>query len=225
MVKISASILDCNFLHLKEELKAVLEAGVDAIHLDIMDGHFVPNLSFGVPIARAVHKWITQPTADTRQPTAIYAHLMVIKPEIFIDRFAPYADFIIFHIEATEKPDECFNQIHAAGKNAGISLNPDTPIESLKPFLTSVKDVLIMSVYPGFGGQKFIPETIERIRFLHHLRREIKGKWTISVDGGVNPDNCRDIIQSGADILIAGSAIFKSPDYRKTVRRLKCLTS
>lgn len=225
MVKIAASILDCDFLKLKEELKAAIEAGVDAIHLDIMDGHFVPNLSFGVPIARAVHKWITQPKANSQPPTAIYAHLMVIKPENFIERFVPFADYIVFHIEATKKPDECFNQIHTAGKNAGISLNPDTPVESLKPFLTTVEDILVMSVYPGFGGQKFIPETVGRIRLLNHLRREIKGKWSISVDGGVNLDNCHEIIQAGADILIAGSAIFKSPDYRETVRRLKCLTS
>lgn len=221
MVKISASILDCDFLRLKEEIRAVLQAGVDAIHLDIMDGHFVPNLSFGVPIARAVHTFKCSVLNAQCSMLPLYAHLMVIKPELLIDRFVPYADFIIFHIEATEKPGDRLHQIHAAGKKAGISLNPDTPVESLRPFLAAVDDVLVMSVYPGFGGQKFIPETIGRIRLLHQLRTETKAEFTISVDGGVNPDNCRDIIQAGADILIAGSAIFKSPDYTQTVRELK----
>ncbi len=223
MAKVSASILDCNFLKLADELQAVFQAGVDAIHLDVMDGHFVPNLTFGLPIARAVNEFRMQTIGYQTIP--LYSHLMVNNPEKLIDKFLPYSDFIIFHIEATERVNDCIHQIHTANKKAGLSLNPDTPIDVLKPYLIGVEDVLIMSVYPGFGGQKFILETLERIRALHWLRQESGFSFTISVDGGVNPDNCQQIIEAGADILIAGSAIFKSPNYTETVNRLKCLTS
>lgn len=216
MIRISASILDCNFLRLEEEIRAVLAAGIDALHLDIMDGHFVSNLSFGVPIVKAV---------QAIAPVPIYSHLMVIEPEKIIERFLPYSDFIIFHIEATDKPEMCISTIAAAEKKNGISLNPDTPVETLLPFLSQVDDVLIMSVFPGRGGQRFIPQTLERIRRLYELRTQTKTHFTISVDGGIGPGNCQAVKEAGADMLVVGSAIFKSNDYSQKVRELKCLTS
>ena len=213
-VKVSASILDCDFLHLARELQAVVNAGVDAIHLDIMDGQFVPNLSFGVPIAKVVREEVSLP---------IYAHLMVIEPECLLEKFLPYANYLIFHIEAAETPEICINTIAGAGRKPGISLNPNTPVESLKPYLKKIQDVLVMSVYPGFGGQEFIPNSLERIARLQEIRREKGLNYTISVDGGITPGNAHKVIRAGADILVAGSAIFKSSNYVQAVQGLKCL--
>jgi len=213
-VKVSASILDCDFTRLKEELLAVVNAGIDAIHLDIMDGHFVPNLSFGVPIARAVRQLTKLP---------VYSHLMVLNPEKMIERFSPYSDFILFHIEATTHTDDCITAIYQSGCQPGLALNPDTPIDTIIPYLPRIMNVLVMSVFPGFGGQKFIPESLSRIHRLHQLRAEKDFKYTISVDGGVSPLNCSAIVNAGADILVAGSAIFKSNDYAQTICQLRCL--
>ncbi|MGQ9708419.1 MAG: ribulose-phosphate 3-epimerase [bacterium] len=213
-VLVSASILDCDFLHLEAELRAIINAGIDAIHLDIMDAHFVPNLSFGIPIARSVKQVV---------PVPIYAHLMVYKPESLIDKFAPYADFVTFHIEATAQPAECIERIIKTNRKPGISLNPDTPVDKIKPYLGQIQDVLVMSVNPGFGGQDFIPESLDRISQIKKIREQNTLNYTISVDGGISPKNAQMIIQAGADILIAGSAIFKSDNYADTIRQLKCL--
>jgi ribulose-phosphate 3-epimerase len=214
-MRVSASILDCDFLRLSDELAAVIGGGADAIHLDVMDGHFVPNISFGVPLARAVRRAVSVP---------IHSHLMVQEPEWLVERFLPYSDLITFHVEAAESPEQCIETIHAADKAVGISLNPNTPVESLRSVIANVQDVLVMSVYPGFGGQEFSPEAPARIRETAKLIAETGSRATISVDGGVNLLNCNEVAAAGAHWAIAGSAIFRSPDYAATIRSLKCST-
>lgn len=213
-MKVSASILGCDFLRLGAELEAVARAGADAIHLDVMDGHFVGNLSFGVPLAAAVRKAVTIP---------IHTHLMVKEPQRMIPWFLPHSDLVTFHIETTPRPEDCIAMIRHEKKSAGVSLNPDTPIASLEAWVNEIDDVLVMSVFPGLGGQRFIPAALDRIRELKALLLACKSRAAISVDGGVNPDNCRQVAEAGADWLITGSTVFRSADYAAAIRSLKCL--
>ncbi len=213
MSKLAVSILDADFLHLERELKAVTEAGADAIHLDVMDGHFVANLSFGVPVGAAVKR---------ATPLPIHTHLMVAEPEKFIDWFLPFSDLVIFHVEATANPGRCRDRIHTAGKAAGVSLNPDTPLAELEPVIAGIQDVLLMSVFPGRGGQQFLSESLDRIRETRRLIDRAGTEATVSVDGGIKPDNCQAAVRAGADVLIAGSAVFRSKDYAAAIAALKC---
>ncbi|MCS7259010.1 MAG: ribulose-phosphate 3-epimerase [candidate division WOR-3 bacterium] len=214
-MKIAASILNCNFLKLAEELKKVQACGIDAIHLDVMDGHFVPNLSFGVPILKAIRPIVKVP---------IYTHLMVFYPEKMINSFIEDSDGVIFHYEATKKHNECIRMIKEQGKFTGMALNPKTPIDIVDKYLKYLDEVLIMSVQPGFGGQKFISQSLDRIRRLKELINQRNSKTLIGVDGGISPENACMVKDAGADILVAGTAIFHSTNYKQTVKKLKCLT-
>lgn len=211
-MKIAASILNCDFLRLGEEISKVQKAGIDAIHLDVMDGHFVPNLSFGAPILKAIRPVLTVP---------VMSHLMVNTPEKMVDKFIADSDGIIFHIEATDKIEECLDMIRKGNKLLGIALNPDTPIKQVQPYLNIVYEILIMSVHPGFGGQVFIPESIDKIKELKALIIKNNSKALIGVDGGVDLHNSKNLIQAGADILVSGTAIFKSQDYGETIKKMR----
>lgn len=211
-IKIAASILNCNFLTLEQEIKAVVAAGIDAIHLDVMDGHFVPNLSFGIPILKSIRSLTTLP---------IISHLMVIRPEDIIDKFIPDSDGIIFHIEATRHITACLKTIRQAKKLIGLSLNPSTPVQNIFKYLNQIDEVLVMSVQPGFGGQRFRKKTLNRIRTIKRYLNEINSKALIAVDGGVNSQNASALIKAGVDILVAGTAIFSSDDYTLAVKKLR----
>ncbi len=212
-VKVAASILNCDFLNLEQEIKAVQTAGIDALHLDVMDGHFVPNLSFGVPLLKSVRK-------ITKLP--IITHLMVIRPEEIISQFIDDSDGIIFHIEATKHPLVCLKQIHQARRLAGIALNPNTPVKTIFKYLNQIAEVLVMSVYPGFGGQTFLPQSLARIRSIKKQLAADNPKALIAVDGGVNAKNAPSLIEAGIDILVAGTAIFHTNDYAKAIKKLRC---
>ncbi len=212
---ISASILNCNFLKLEEEIKKVEAAGIDSFHLDVMDGHFVSNLSFGTPIFNALKKITQKP---------IITHLMVFSPIKMVEWFIPGSLEIIFHYEAMKDEKELkatINKIKNNNLKCGIALNPPTPIENILPYLSEFNEILIMSVNPGFGGQKFIPETIKKIEQLRNLINKENLKITLSVDGGVGPENSKLLITAGVDKLVVGSAIFREKDYSLIVKKLK----
>ncbi len=211
-VRIAASVLNSDFLNLADELKKVQRAGIDLIHLDVMDGHFVPNLSFGVPILKTI-----KPVVDV----PIYSHLMVIEPENLIDKFLPDSDAVIFHIEATKKVQHCINMINKSGKLAGIALNPATALNMIEPYLKNIYEILIMSVNPGFGGQDFISTTFDKVQQAKRMIEDSNKKIVIAVDGGVNINNANALTDAGVDILVAGTAIFKSKDYKETIEKLR----
>lgn len=203
-MKVAPSLLSCNFLNLQQEIKRLEEAGVDYIHFDVMDGNFVPNISFAFPILNQIRQ-VTDLTIDT--------HLMVQDPERYIQTFAEAgSDIITIHVEATNHIHRAVQMIHATGKKAGVTLNPGTPIESVVPVLKDVDLVLVMTVNPGFGGQQFIENGIEKIKFLKDYKEKHHLNYEIEVDGGVNKDTAKTCIEAGADVLVAGSYFFKHKD-------------
>ena len=212
MIQISPSMLAADFLHLEKDVRMVNEYA-DLFHLDIMDGTFVPNISFGFPIVEAIASIAEKP---------LDVHLMIVNPENYVDRFAKVgANMLSFHLNATENPAQVLTDIHKKDMKAGLVINPDIPVESLFPYLHQCDFVLLMSVFAGFGGQKFIESTYDRIRT---LKAEIDRQGLdvkIEIDGGVCPDNAMKLIEAGAEILVAGSAVFKAENPAEVIAALR----
>ena len=214
-IQISPSILSADFSQLGNEIKRLEDAGADMIHVDVMDGHFVPNLTIGPPVIKALRKY-TGLTFDV--------HLMISPVHKYIKDFANAgADIITIHPETTENLSESLKYIKTLKKKVGVSLNPNTKIDSIENELANVDLVLVMSVYPGFGGQKFIPDVIEKIKQLKKIRNEKKYKYDIEVDGGINFENSKSVINAGANILVSGTTIFKenNGNIKKNIETLK----
>ena len=213
MIKISPSVLACDFTRLGEEVDDIEKCGADMVHLDVMDGVFVTNISFGLPVIESLRK---------KSGMVFDVHLMIDKPERYAERFIKAgADILTFHYEACEKPKELLELIRASGAKAAISVKPATPIESIFPYLEHSDMVLVMTVEPGYGGQALIPQTLEKVR---ELRCEIERRGLnvdIQVDGGITKDNAKTAIESGANILVAGSSVFKAEDRRAAIDSLK----
>ena len=212
MVQIAPSMLAADFLHLEKDVELV-NKHADIFHLDVMDGIFVPNISYGFPIVEAIAK---------KAEKTLDAHLMIIKPENYVERFAKVGVHMLsFHLNATENPGEVLSQIKALGMKAGLAINPDIPVESLFPYLAQCDYVLLMSVFAGFGGQKFIEETYDRVAA---VKKEIEVQGLdcqIQVDGGVSASNAQKLIECGAEILVAGSAVFKAEDPAGVIAAMK----
>jgi ribulose-phosphate 3-epimerase len=213
MTLIAPSILSTDFNNLEKNIQIIDAAGADYIHIDVMDGQFVPNITIGPVVIKNLKK-ITNLPLDV--------HLMIIKPENFIEDFRNAgADIITVHYEASNHLDRLIHQIKATGAKAGVSINPATPIENIFPILGIVDIVLIMSVNPGFGGQKFIPYTLEKVKKLKNKINSLGLTTMIEIDGGVTLDNAKEIISAGADILVAGSTVFNSKNIPETISLLK----
>jgi ribulose-phosphate 3-epimerase len=212
-VEIAPSILAADFACLGEGIRAVERGGATLLHVDVMDGHFVPNISIGVPVVASLHK-------ATQLPLDV--HLMIENPEQYIPLFAEAgADMISVHQEATPHLDRALALIREHGCKPGAVINPATPILMLSEVLGSVDHVLVMSVNPGFGGQKFIRGALEKIRQLKLTRERYNQAFRIEVDGGVGPENVADLVRAGAEILVAGTSIFHTPDPAEAVRAMK----
>ncbi len=210
-IKLAPSILSCDFTRLGEELSAI--AGADWAHVDVMDGAFVPNLSFGLPILAAARRASNLP---------MDVHLMIERPERYLKEFAAAgADSLTVHVEATPHVHRAVQQIRELGKRAGVTLNPGTPLEAVRPVLGDVDLVLVMSVNPGFGGQKFIPHSLERIRTLRRWLDELGSEAELQVDGGVSPTNARAVVAAGASVLVAGSAVYGRDGAQAGLERLR----
>ena len=213
MVKIAPSILSANFLRLGDEIRAAEAAGADLLHIDIMDGHFVPNMTIGPFIVEAIRTVTSLP---------LDVHLMIEEPDKYTGDFIKAgANCLTIHYEACKHLHRTVQQIREYGINVGVSLNPATPVWSLEHVLQDIDVALLMSVNPGFGGQKFIPQATEKIRTLRRLISEKGLSTSIEVDGGINLNNTAEVISAGADILVMGSAFFNSKDYGKVIEHFR----
>ncbi len=213
MPTIAPSILSADFGRLADEVRAVTEAGADWIHVDVMDGHFVPPITIGPLIVKAIRPATSLP---------LDVHLMIEHAERHIDAFVDAgADGLTVHVEACADLPRTFDEIRKRGKRVGLALNPPTPLEHVRPFLSAIDLLLVMSVNPGWGGQPFVEGSMEKFAAARALREQVRGRFVIEVDGGIKPGNAAEAAAHGADVLVAGSAIFGSPDYAATIRALR----
>lgn len=213
MIQMAPSILSADFSHLAEQVKLVEEAGAEILHIDIMDGHFVPNLTFGPALVKSLRK---------ESKMRFDVHLMVEYPEKYIEDFADAgADHISFHIEATPHAHRVIQQIKERGITAGIAVNPATPLDGLKYILQDLDMVVLMTVNPGFGGQKFIPNVVPKIQVLSRHLEQIQSSCQIEVDGGINLKTAPMVAKAGAQILVAGSAVFSQADPEQAVKAIR----
>jgi ribulose-phosphate 3-epimerase len=213
MVKLSPSILASDFSMLGEEVKKLERFGADFVHIDVMDGNFVPNISLGIPVIKSIRKHTTLP---------FDVHLMIENPARYIDDFvAAGADLITVHYEADRHIDRTVNYIKSKGVKAGIALNPGTPISNIKNLISQVDMVLVMTVNPGFGGQKFIPYTMDKVRELKELAISLNPDLLIEVDGGIDATNIKSIAECGANVIVAGSSVFSNDNIEENIKNLK----
>ena len=212
-VRIAPSILAADFSALGEEIATAERGGADLIHVDVMDGHFVPNITIGPPVIRAIKRVTSLP---------LDVHLMIADPARYLTTFADAgADFLSVHVEATPHLHKTLSEIKKLGVQAGVALNPSTPESVLNEIATEVDFILVMSVNPGFGGQKFIPRTLTKIVAIQEILEKAKNEAPIEVDGGISQSNAGDVVAAGADMLVAGSAIFGSPDPSQAIEILR----
>jgi ribulose-phosphate 3-epimerase len=214
-IQISPSILSADFSQLGVEIKRLEEGGADMIHVDVMDGHFVPNLTIGPPVIQALRKQCA---------LKFDVHLMISPVHKYIESYADAgADIITIHPEATDNLEASILKIRELNKKVGVSLNPESKIDLIRNFLDKIDLILIMSVNPGFGGQKFMPEVLKKVRELKKIQNEKNLDFDIEIDGGINFDNCKEVIDAGANILVSGTTIFKSNngDIKKNINLLK----
>jgi len=213
MIKIAPSILSADFSRLGEHIRELEDFGADMIHIDVMDGMFVPNISFGIPVIKSIRKL-------TKLPFDV--HLMIEEPSRFVKDFVDAgADIITVHYEADRHIDRTINYIKSFGIKAGVALNPATPVDTIKHLISNVDMVLIMTVNPGFGGQKYIKYCADKIKEVRVLSNKYNSKLMIQVDGGIDGTNISEVVNSGANVIVAGSAVFKNDEIEKNIKVLK----
>ena len=213
MIKIAPSILSGDFAAMGQTVRDTTAWGADIIHFDVMDGVYVPNLTFGMPMCKAIRPYTHLP---------IDAHLMIVKPEKYVTQFCDCgADIVTFHPEASEDVDGALDAIHAKGKLAGLVLNPDKETDLIAPYMGKIDMVVLMGVFPGFGGQKFIPSVLDKIVRVHEMIEAGGRPIMLELDGGVTEDNVREMTDRGVDVVVGGSSVFRSADPAATIRKLR----